>query len=262
MSSSSDQSRPSIFSRSARAVRESQNRAVKAPPVPRNGAAIGLVLLCLLATPAHGQITPSEASQLRNAIGYRIEALTILGGDYGIAAANFRSTGKFSFGETSDATVAVTKLGGAGDIGDPQPLGSLPVGWQPRLQGNMGWLDGTQHLHSSLVEGDSTQIKAYGIEFGGGARFWVNDRLSFAPTLMGLYGQMSETYTANSAFMRANLDAARQLGLVDWDVETWTLITGVDIQYLITWDRTIITLSSNPVYYHTESFQSSNPNLK
>jgi len=29
----------------------------------------------------------------------------MLGGDYGLAAANFRSTGKFTFGETTDATL-------------------------------------------------------------------------------------------------------------------------------------------------------------
>jgi hypothetical protein len=61
--------------------------------------------------------------------------------------------------------------------------------------------------------------------------------------------------------MRANLEAAKQLGLVDWTVDTWTLITGVDAQYLITVHRTIITLSSNPVYYHTETFQSSSAHL-
>src|SRR3974390_2392984 len=228
----------------------------------RGTALIAVVLAALLPVGARCQITPAQATQLRNAIGDRVEALTILGGDYGIAGASFRSTGRFAFGESTDATVAVTKLGGAGDIGDPQPLGSLPVGWQPRLQGNMGWLDGTQHLHSDLVAGDSTQIKTYGIEFGGGARFWVNGRLSFAPTLMGLYGHMSQTYTANSAFMRANLDRATQLGLVDWTVDTWTLISGVDFQYLIDWGRTIVTLESNPVYFHTESFQSSNAHLQ
>ena len=228
---------------------------------PRTAGVSAAILVGLLPAGAECQITPAQASQLRNAIGNRVEALTILGGDYGIAAANFRSTGKFTFGESADATVTVTKLGGAGDIGDPQPLGSLPVGWQPHLQGNMGWLDGTQHLHSGLVEGDITEIKTYGIEFGGGARFWVNDRLSFAPTLMGLYGHTSETYTANSAFMRANLDAARQMGLVDWTVDTWTVITGVDFQYLINLDRTIITLSSTPVYYYTRTFESSNVNL-
>jgi hypothetical protein len=224
--------------------------------------AMGAALAAALPGGAGAQITPSEASQVRNAIGNRIEALTILGGDFGIAAANFRSTGKFEFGESSDATLAVTKLGGAGEIGDPQPLATLPIGWQPRVQGNMGWLDGTQHLHSDPLEGDITNIKAYGIEFGGGARFWVNDRLSFAPTVMGLYGHMSQTYTANSAFMRANLHEAQQLGLIDWTVDTWTFITGVDIQYRLVWDRTIVTLSSNPVYYHTETFQVSNPHLQ
>ncbi len=237
-------------------------RRLSARGYPYAIAALGAVLVNLLSTPAQCQVTPAQASELRNAIGNRIEALTILGGDYGIAAANFRSTGKFSFGESTDATLAVTKLGGAGDIGDPRPLGDLPVGWQPRVQGNIGYLDGTQHLHSDLVEGDTTHVKAYGIEFGGGARFWVNDRLSFAPTVTGLYGHMAETYTATSAFMRANLDTATRLGLVNWDADTWTFITGVDFQYLIAWNRTIITLESNPVYYHTESFQSSNPHLQ
>jgi len=67
-------------------------------------------------------MTPSQASQIRDAIGDRIEALTILGGDSGTAAATFRSTGRFSFGETTDATLGITKFGGSGDIGDPQPI--------------------------------------------------------------------------------------------------------------------------------------------
>jgi hypothetical protein len=228
----------------------------------RAAAGLGSVVVALLSAPAHCQVTPEQAAQIRDAIGNRIEALTILGGDYGIAGASFRSTGKFSFGETTDATVGVTKLGGAGEIGDPRPVGGLSVGWQPRVQGNMGYLEGTQRLHSPLLEGDSTRIAAYGIEFGGGARFWVNDRLSVAPTVMGLLGRMSNTYTANSAFMRANLDKATELGLVNWNVDTFTLITPVNIQYVFTWDRTIITLSSEPIYYHTESFNSSNAHLQ
>jgi hypothetical protein len=224
-------------------------------------AARAALLAALLPFPAHAQITPAEVAQIRSTLNDRIEALTIFGGDYGIAAANFRSSGRFSFGESSDNTVGVTKLGGSGDIGDASPLGSLPVGWQPRVQGNMGWLAGTNHLDTGLLQGDTSQIKSYGIEFGAGARLWATDRLSFAPTLTGLYGHMSNTYTANSAFMRENLPLATELGLVDWTVDTWTLITGVDVQYQWTWDRTIITLSSNPVYYHTESFEASNPNL-
>jgi hypothetical protein len=236
----------------------------RSPPVRRPGAAAMLaaaVVAGSLSGPTHAQFTPAQAAQIRNALNDRIEALTIFGGDWGIAAANFRASGKFSFGENTDNTLAVTKLGGSGDIGDPQPLGSLPIGWQPRLQGNMGWLMGTNHLDTGELAGDTSQIKAYGIEFGGGARFWATDRLSFAPTLTGLYGHMSNTYTANSAFMREHLPEATELGLVDWTVDTWTLITGIDVQYVYTWNRTIITFSSNPVYYHTESFKTSNANL-
>jgi hypothetical protein len=224
----------------------------------RAATAVGVVLAGLHSVPAHAQFTPAQAAELRNALNDRIEAQTIFGGDYGIAAADFRTSGRFSLGERTDTTVGVTKLGGSGDIGDPQPLGTLPVGWQPHLQGNMGWLVGTNHLDAGQLAGDKSEIRAYGIEFGGGARFWVNDRVSFAPTLTGLYGHMSNTYTANSAFMRANLPEATELGLVDWTVDTWTLITGVDAQYVYTRGRTIITLSSNPVHYHTESFKTSN----
>ena len=238
------------------------SQSIRAPTARlRTLAAVCLAVVGLLPYRAQGQITSAEASQLRDAIGDRIEALTILGGDYGIAAATFRSTGRFSFGEDTDATLGISKLGGSGDIGDPQPLGGASIGWQPRVQGNMGWLDATQRLHGGVVEGDSTEVKAYGIEFGGGVRLWVNNRLSFAPTLMGLYGHMSETYTANSTFARENLALATQLGLVNWTVDTWSLITGVDIQYVYTWNRTILTLSSLPVYYHTESFRSSNVHL-
>ena len=236
-------------------------RGVSARSCLRTATAIGASLLFWSPGSTWSQITPAQASQIRDAVNNRIEALTIFGGDYGIAAANFRSTGRFTLGESAGATLDVTKLGGSGEIGDPQPLAGLSVGWQPRVQGNMGWLNATNHPESGLLAGDISEVKAYGIEFGGGARFWVNDQLSFAPTVMGLYGHMSNTYTANSAFMRENLTEAIQQGLVDWTVDTWTAIVGVDVQYLIRWDRTIITLSSSPVYYRTESFKSSNANL-
>ena len=84
----------------------------------RAAAAIGALAACGFPCVTWSQITPGQASQLRDAIGDRIEALTILGGDYGIAAATFRSTGKFSFGETTDATLTVTKLGGSCDSRD------------------------------------------------------------------------------------------------------------------------------------------------
>jgi hypothetical protein len=225
------------------------------------GVVISGLLALTLPHAARCQITPEEASQIRTAIGDRIEALTILGGDYGLAGASFRSTGKFSFSENTDATLDITKLGGAGEIGDPQPMGTMGIGWQPRLQGNMGYIDATNHLHSPLLEGDQTKVTGYGLEFGGGARFWTTDRFSVAPTVMALYGHLSNSYTANSAFMQANQELAKQMGLIDWKIDTITVVTAANFQYVINWDRTIVTLSSEPIWFHTETLSSSNSHV-
>ena len=227
----------------------------------RAGAAIGLLLVGSLPSAAQCQITPEATSQIRNVIGERIEALTVLGGDSGLAAGNFRSTGSFPVEERTDASLGTTKIGGAGEIGDPQPLGALDIAFQPRLQGNMGFIDATNYLHSQLLEGDISKLRGYEVEFGGGARFWLSDHLSLAPSLMGIYGYMSNSYTANSAYMRANLARATQLGVVDWNVNTGTLVGSLNVQYLIRWNRTIITLSSQPIYYRSVTLNSSTASL-
>jgi hypothetical protein len=226
-------------------------------------AAVASLLAGLLPDVGQCQITPEQAQQLRSAIATRIEALTILGGDFGLSDGTFRSTGygTFEAGERTDTQLDVTKFGGAGDVGNPQPIGPLTVGWQPRLQGNMGYLESKNRIHSRLLEGDTSMFKNFAIQFGGGARFWLSGALSLAPTLMGMYGHTSNSYTANSAFMRANLASATRLGLVGSNVDTWTLRPALDVQYMITLDRTIVTLSSDPTYFHTESFKSSDANF-
>jgi len=224
--------------------------------------AVRLMLLGALAGPAKCQITPEQAAQIQDAIGDRIEALTVLGGDYGLAGGNFRSTGRFQFGGNTAAQLDVTKLGGSGPIGAPQPLGDLPVGWQPLVQGNMGYIAATNELHGTLLEGDVTKFDTFAVEFGGGVAFWMTNELSLAPTLMVLYGRTTNSYTANSDFMKANLTLATQMGLVDWSVDSWILRPALNLQYVFTWDRTIITFSSNPTYFHTVDYSSSNENVK
>jgi len=213
---------------------------------------------------ARSQVTSEQTQQLRSAIGTRVEALTILGGDFGLSAGHFRSTesGMFRQGEYTDTQLDVTKVGGSGDIGDPQPLGDLGIGWQPRLQGNMGYLESTNHIHGTPLEGDTSTFRDFAIQFGGGARFWLNEGLSIAPTIMGMYGHTSNNYAVVSAYTRGNLTRLTQLGLVDWRVETWTLRPALDIQYVIRWDRLIVTLSSDPTYFRTQSFRSSNVGVK
>ncbi|HTT02895.1 MAG TPA: hypothetical protein VMG11_12495 [Steroidobacteraceae bacterium] len=223
--------------------------------------ATGALLLCAFPHTARCQITPEQVAELRNVIGDRIEALTILGGDFGLAGGTFRSTGKFQFAQNTSASLSVSKLGGAGDIGDPQPVFGLNVGWQPSLQGNMGATHASTTVQSGQLAGDVSKLDAKGIEFGGGARFWLTDRFSVAPSIMGLYGRSTESYTANSAFMRANLPAAEQLGLVNWSVDTVTVVTGAGFQYILNWNRTLITLTSTPTFFDTESVKSSNANV-
>ena len=218
--------------------------------------ATGSVLLGLLPGSARSQLTTAQADQLKNAIGTRVEALTVLGGDFGLAGGSYKSSG------ANDIEITVNKFGGSGDVGDPQKLGDLGIGWQPRLQGSMGFVDDKNHFHTGLLNGDTSENRSFAIQFGGGARFWLNDRLSLAPTVMGMYGHTSNEYTAVGAFMQANVIQATQLGLVNWDADTWTVRPAVNIQYLYTWDRTIVTLSSDPTFFHTESFSTSNSNVR
>ncbi|WP_462194049.1 hypothetical protein, partial [Clostridium perfringens] len=84
---------------------------------------------------------------------------------------------------------------------------------------------------------------------------------SVAPTMSGLFGHTSNMYTARSAFMRANQTLATQLGLINWSIETWTLRPAMNVQYVINWSRSIITLASDATYFHTGDFGSSNANV-
>lgn len=226
--------------------------------------ALGLAALPLLgALPvtARAQVSPAQVAATRNVIGARVEAMTILGGDFGLSDGNFHSTGSLG-GEASDVDTSVTKFGGDGDVGDPMPLGDLDVGWQPRLQGNMGYLESSDHLQTPSLEGDTSELRTFAMEFGGGARFWTSQSFSFAPTVMVLYGHTDDRYYAYSQFGRQNLGYLRQLGLADWTVDTWSLRPAVNLQYIVALDRALITFSSDPTGFLTHGFDRSNARLK
>lgn len=220
------------------------------------------MLVSAIATRAQAQVSPAQETLLENAIGARVAALTILGGDFGLSDGSFHSDGGLRPGQRGDVETRVTKVGGDGDVGDPIPLSGENVGWQPRLQGNMGYLDSSNHLQSSVLAGDTSELTTSAIEFGGGARFWTTDRLSFAPTIMVLYGHTDDTYTAQSAFGRKNLRELQQLGLADWSIDTWTVRPALNVQYIVTFNRVIITFSSDPTGFYTHGFSRSNIHLR
>ncbi len=223
-----------------------------------------MVLLSLVSFPnrTRAQVSPGEAKAIQDAIGARVEALTILGGDFGFSDGTFHSTGGFEPGQRSDVDLKVTKFGGAGEIGDPMPLGDLGIGWQPRIQGSMGYLTSSNHLNTAPETGDDSEYRTSSIEFGGGARFWTSESLSFAPTLMGLYGHTANSYSAQSAFARQNLPQLKQLGLIDWNTDTWSLRPALNVQYIVAFDRTRITLSSDSTEFYTRGFARSNENFR
>jgi hypothetical protein len=228
----------------------------------RRAAAPVFFLLALLPCAVRCQITTNQANEIRAGIENRIEALTILGGDFGLSDGSFSSNANQQPGRASTHVESnVTKGGGSGDVGDPMPIGNLNIGWQPRLQGNMGYLESENLPREGLRASDRSVFRTYAIEFGVGARLWLSDRFSIAPTLSGLFGHTSNTYTASSAFMRANKKLATQLGLINWSIDTWTLRPAINAQYIINWGRSLITLSSDPTYFYTEDFGSSNPNV-
>jgi hypothetical protein len=224
--------------------------------------AVPVALFFVGGAPAEAQIAPDQLREIRASIANRIEALTILGGDFGFAGARLTLSGEVLPGERADERLRGTKFGGAGDIGDPKPLGDGPIRWQGTLQGDMGHLEWTDDLHSALLGGDRSKFTADAIEFGGGARFWFGDALSIAPTFMGVYGHVSNQYYPHSEFSQTNISALRQLGLIDWHVDVWSVRPAVNVQYLIDVDRWVVTLSSDLTYFHTEGFNRSSSHVQ
>lgn len=230
---------------------------------PLRSTAAACVLIALFPCSARCQITPAQANDIRTGIENRVEALTILGGDFGLSDGTFNTHDRLRPGQASaNVESRVTKAGGDGDIGDPQPLGDLNIGWQPRLQGNFGYLESNYLPLGGFRASDSSEYTTYAVEFGGGVRFWLNEHFSVAPTVMGLYGHTSNSYTARSAFVKANLALATQLGLINWSIDTLTVRPALNLQYLIPLGRNIITLSSDSTYFHTQGFNSSNSNVR
>ena len=222
---------------------------MKQPTNALNGRVFyAALVISLVAVPlaAKAQFSGNE---IREILGDRIEAASILGGDFGLAGASFRTDNK--------NTIDIDKFGGAGDIGDPKPLFDGPIRWQPRLQGNMGYLMGKNTFRSGELEGDTSKFYTYAIQFGGGARFWWGNHLSLAPTFMGMYGHTHENYIATSSAGRAAYQDADKAGLINWNVDTWTIRPSGQLAWVQDIGRTRITLASDGTYFHTQDFAGS-----
>ena len=222
---------------------------------------LAVLVLAVLPLGVRAQVTPEALSDFRNVLGDRIEALTILGGDYGLGGGTFRSTGRFAFGEDTNASLAVTKLGGAGELGSIKPLADTGIGWQLHLQGNIGSTSAQNTVDAGLLAGDVNHFSTKGVEIGGGVRLWLSDAFSITPTILVLYGHSSSSYTAKSAYATAHLSQAQAAGLIDWSANTLTGIGAATFEYDVRWHRTIFEFSVTPTYFNTNTVGSSNPNV-
>lgn len=220
-----------------------------------------VVLPVLLASGADAQISPARAAVIENAIGARVEALTILGGDFGLSDGNFHSTGSQGLGSGAPVDTRITKFGGDGDVGSPKALDGLHIGWQPTLQGNMGYLESATHLRGTLSAGDTSTLRIVAVEFGGGVRFWTTRKFSIAPSMMVLYGHANNSVSFAGASGRQAIATLESLGLVDWSVSTWSLRPAVDLQYVQPIGRILVTFSSDATGFYTHGFGRSNAHL-
>ena len=224
------------------------------------GLVAGLVAVLIPTSRTMAQVPPGVASQLQSSVGNRVESLTILGGDYGVSGGTFSSV-QSSGSNKAETDLNISKFGGMGDVGDPRPLGLGNLKWQPRLQGSMGHLTAERKFTRGVLARDENEYDVFAIQFGGGARFWFTDHLSLTPTLTGMYGHTEDDFTARSAFSQANVAAARRAGLIDWEVDTWTVRPGAELAYTRKLRRTVFEITSGLAHFHTEDFDSSSSNV-
>ncbi len=212
-------------------------------------AAFGFSGSLALALPV---LPPDAIQQFQEVIGNRVEAVSILGGDYAAAG------GIYTFRGGSLADLSITKIGGGGMVASLKPLGLGNLQWAPVLQGNLGMVSAANRFPTGYLEGNQMNYDTLAIEVGGGAAFFLTDHLSLTPTISGIYGRVENKFDA----LNANGDYVKSVAsgtYVDWTMETWSVVPALDLDYQWMWGRTTFDFSSGYSFFHTESFESSSP---
>ena len=210
-------------------------------------AAAGLSGSAALAQP----VLPAGAlEQLQKVVGNRIEAISILGGDYAAAG------GVYAFRGGNLADLSISKLGGGGEVASPKPLGIGSLQWAPLLQGNVGMVSAKNQFQTGYLAGNEMNYDTLALAAGGGVAIYFTEHLSLSPTVSGMYGRVENTFTPQNA----NGNLVKTVGsgtLVDWTLNTWSVVPSLELNYEWMWRRTTFELSSRASFFHTESFESS-----
>ena len=200
-----------------------------------------------LAQPA---VPPQAIEQFEHVIGNRVEAVTILGGDYGAAG------GIYTFRGGTLADVSITKLGGGGDIATGRPLGCSGWKWSPVLQGNLGRISAENEFATGYLKGNRMSYDVLAVQAGGGVRFRFGEHLGLAPSISGIYGHTENEFESRNA-VGDIVKAAAAGRFVDWELDTWSVVPAMEGTYEWFWGRAAFVFSSRYSFYHTESFDSS-----
>lgn len=206
--------------------------------------------LLFSAKPVAAQTLPTLPPSAFELAGDRIEALTILGGDYGLSGGAYAIRGNGHF------DLSVDKLGGGGDLGTTFPLGDGGMKWNWVVFGNLGGTSASGEAPGALV-GNTVKVDTWAISLGGGARFWFNDHFSMSPTIGAMYGHTEQKFEALNSVGELYAPALKNAGWVDYTLETWTAIPSVDAKYQWTAGRINLFIQSIYKYYHTEDFNNS-----
>jgi hypothetical protein len=213
-----------------------------------------LATLAFIGAPASAQpvVPPQAVQQFESVIGDRVEAVTILGGDYGAAG------GIYTFRGGDVANVSLSKFGSGGNVAEPRPLGGTSLKWAPVLQGNLGHISAINEFRTGYLRGNESEYDVLALQGGGGARFYFTDHLSLAPTISGIYGHTENEFKARNAVGDA-VKVAASGTYVDWEIDTWSVAPSLDLRYEWRWGRTTFEFGSRYNFFHTESFDSSSP---
>lgn len=199
----------------------------------------------------HAQVPPEAVAQLESVISARVETGTVLGGDQSAAS------GIYTFRGGSVAELGVSKIGGGGEVAAPMVL-SEQLRWAPILLGNVGNMNAENRYDSGYLAGNGMNFDTYGIQAGGGGRVYFTDAFSAAVTVSGIYGHTKNNFVSRNATGDV-VNAIANGTLVNWEVETWSVVPSAGLRYQWPLGRAILAVQSQYTFYHTESFNSTSP---
>ena len=210
------------------------------------GCALGMT-----AATAYAQGVPPEAiQQFQDVIGNRVEAVTIVGGDFGAAG------GIYTFRGGTLATLTITKLGGGGSVTAAKPLGESGLKWAPLLLGNLGQISTTNEFTDGYLQGNEMQYDVLAAQLGGGIRLYLTEHASAEASLSGIYGRVVNAFHPHNAVGDA-VEGPASGTFVDWELDTWTIAPMVSGRYEWTWGRALVGAQSRYTFFRTNTVASS-----